>query len=283
MKIGLLVDSSTTSNILPYHHKGIALLPLHITGENGFDILDTPENVKKHQLYDQIINGRLFKTSQASPGEVANKYDELLKKYDYLVHIPIPENLSSMFATAHMVANQEKYRDRVTVIHNQNLPAQGLRELVIRLESDIANKKLKTPQEVIKAYHRYEPEYYVAIVPSDLKNLARGGRATKIASAVLNAFKTKVLIRWQAHPTKEGISRTINNLSDIVLKRGRQLHHRRFKLIVTAPLNYNAKTLTSLKQSLDDQGIKYQFEEIPSLYPIHAGVNTIGFIILPKK
>ena len=283
MKIGLLVDSSATANPIISKHHLISVLPLHITGAGAFDMLDTTANIKKHQIYERIASGESFKTSQASPGELAAKYDELLKKYDHVVHIPIPENLSSMLATAQMVANQDKYHGKVTVIHNRNLPAQGLRELVLRLEDEIATHKLKTPQEVVNAYQHYEPKYYVAIIPGDLRNLAQGGRATKIASAVLNVFKTKVLIRWQAHPAKEGISRTVTNLADVVLKRADQLHRRNFELIITAPINYNQKNLTMLREALDNRRIRYHIEEIPPLYPIHAGLNTIGFIVSPKK
>lgn len=283
MKIGLLVDSSATANPIISKHKHIHVLPLHITGEGGFDMLDTAANIKKNQIYERLAGGETFKTSQASPGELAAKYDELLKKYNHIIHIPIPENLSSMLATAKMVANEDKYRGKVTVIHNRNLPAQGLRELVLRLESEIASGQLKTPQEVVDAYHHHEPKYYVAIIPGDLRNLAQGGRATKIASAVLNVFKTKVLIRWQAHPSKEGISRTVTNLADVVLRHANQLHHRNFDLIVTAPLHYNQKSLAMLREALDNRNIRYRIEEIPPLYPIHAGVNTIGFIVSPKK
>jgi fatty acid-binding protein DegV len=57
---------------------------------NEKDVIDTDEETSANNFYEIVKTG-ITKTSQAAPGEVMKMYNELLKKYDELIHYPIAE------------------------------------------------------------------------------------------------------------------------------------------------------------------------------------------------
>lgn len=281
MKIGILVDSSATCQPELFKDTVIEWIPLHITYLNEIDILDTTENINKYKVFERIEQDEEWKTSQASPGELENKYDAMLSKYDHIVHIPITENLSSMMSTAMMVANEERYKGKVTIIHNKTVAAQGIKEIALHLSELIKNDTLKTASAVVKEFNHYSHAMYIALIPSDLKKLASGGRAVKIISTILNMFKTKTLIRWKEKPEKEAMGRTISGLMEKVIRNVEEGFNGTYHFILTSSPMRNEKNRQAAIQVLKENNIQFVEEPIPHLYPVHAGVETIGFIVTP--
>lgn len=284
MKIGILVDSSATAEPAIFNGTFVECLPLHLTYGSELDLLDTAENMEKHRVYERIKAGEIWKTSQASPGEVALRYEKMLKKYDHIIHIPITENLSSMLGTALIVASEDRFAEKVTVIKNRALAAQAVAIMALHLSALIKNETLQTPEMVIEEFERRLHAFYIGIIPGDLKRLASGGRATKIASSILNIFKTKVLIRWQEKPEKEGMGRTVGSLTEKAVKGMKeQFGHQKFHLILTTVPHFNDKNQKVVLEILKDNQIKCIKQPIPHLYPVHAGLDTVGFIAYPLE
>ncbi|ATZ16440.1 DegV family protein with EDD domain [Entomoplasma freundtii] len=282
MKIGILVDSSATADPTIFTKTLVECLPLHLTYGAEVDILDTPENMEKHQVYESIKQGAVWKTSQASPGEVAQRYEKMLKKYDHVIHIPITDNLSSMLGTALIVSRENRFVDKVTVIKNNTLAAQAISLMALHLSTLIKEGVLETPEMVVDEFYKMATVFYIGIIPGDLKRLASGGRATKIASSILNVFKTKVLIRWQEKPEKEGMGRTVGSLTDKAVRGMKELFpNQKFHVILTTVPIYNEKNRKAAAAVLKEEKIKYSKEPIPHLYPVHAGLETVGFIAYP--
>lgn len=285
MKICILVDSASTGTPSDYKDSVVEMIPLHITKSDGVDFFDTAENAKKNNLFESIKQGVIWKTSQASIGEIEAKYDELLAKYDYIVHLPIASNLSSMMATSMIVAKEDKYADKVTVIENDLLAAQALKEMALHLSNLIKNETITTPEQAVEEFNNWSKQMYVALIPSDLKKLAHGGRAVKVVSTVLNIFKTKLLICWGPSPEKEGIGRTISGLVSKVIDHVKK--DSRFKngyklIFLTSPAN-DEKVTSAAKQAFNDAKVKFCEEMMSNLYVVHAGLDTLGFIIVPTK
>ncbi|SYV95350.1 degV-like protein, partial [Mycoplasma putrefaciens] len=196
VKIGLLVDSASTYDASIFKETNIELIPLHIVMPDNTEFLDTNSNVVDNKILERVANGENVKTSQASIGELEQKYQELLKKYDHVVHIPITKNLSSMLQTASLVSQDEKFIDKVTVYQNTDLAAQAISEIALRLDQALKDGSVSTVQQAIEFIDQNKEKVYVSIIPGDLKKLSSGGRATGIITTVLNIFKTKLLIVW---------------------------------------------------------------------------------------
>src|SRR5699024_6455105 len=104
MKIGILIDSGgaiTNEEILKT--KNIDIIPLHVVLGDNTEFLDINENILKHNVFERVSNKEAVSTSMASPGELEEKYDEMLKIYDHIYHLTITPNLSGMKNTALMV------------------------------------------------------------------------------------------------------------------------------------------------------------------------------------
>jgi fatty acid-binding protein DegV len=102
MKYGILVDSGgiiIDDNAIK--NTNIHVIPLHVILGDKTEFLDTPENIKKYDVFTRVSNKEEITTSMASPGELEVKYDEMLKKYDHILHITITPNLSGMKDVAH--------------------------------------------------------------------------------------------------------------------------------------------------------------------------------------
>ena len=59
------------------------------------------------------------KTSQPTPGSVLELWDNLLKEYEYILHIPMSSGLSKSCDTAKMLAND--YNGRVIIVDNHRI------------------------------------------------------------------------------------------------------------------------------------------------------------------
>ncbi|AVN63969.1 6-phosphogluconate dehydratase [Mesoplasma florum] len=282
MKIVILLDSSGTNQSEKIKNKNIEVLPLHFTFPNGTDMLDTPKEVNEKGIIKLISEGVDIKTSQASPGEVENKYDELLKTYDHIYHIPITGNLSSMLQTAMMVSRDDKYIGKVTVYENLNIAAQAIEQTALYIFKLLEEGKITTPEEITESIKEYEKEMYIAIVPGDLKRLTSGGRGKKAVTTVLNILKTKVLIKWEAEPKKEAMGRTIHSIMDKVTKVYHEKYSKGFEMVFIRTSLTSSKIYEAARNALVESKINFSEELVPNIYTAHAGVDTIAFIITKK-
>ena len=75
-------------------------MPFQIDGETYYeDITLTQEEFYKYLEEDADIS-----TSQPSPGDVMERWDQLLEEYDEVVHIPMSSGLSGSCETAMTLA-----------------------------------------------------------------------------------------------------------------------------------------------------------------------------------
>ena len=63
----------------------------------------------------------MITTSQPSPGDVTDMWDELLKEYSEIVFIPMSSGLSNTCQTAALLAEDEPYAGKVFVVDNHRI------------------------------------------------------------------------------------------------------------------------------------------------------------------
>src|SRR5690606_15029854 len=79
-------------------------LRVHVNDKEYHDILD----IEPTEVYDAMRNGAVPKTSQVSPEEFLNAFEELAKNNEEAIYIAFSSNLSGTYNTAVMIANQLK-------------------------------------------------------------------------------------------------------------------------------------------------------------------------------
>ncbi|AHI53237.1 DegV family protein [Spiroplasma culicicola] len=278
MKIGLLFDSSSGLTTEQIKGTNIDVIPLHVIFDGEADFLDTPENHQKYETYKAIDGGKRVTTSMASPGEVSEKYDTLLKQYNHIICVTISPNLSGMYQTAVMVANDDEYKGKVTVLKHA-LAANCLKELAFKFDKMVAKEDIKV-EDFQTEIELWEKNTAIIIVPGELDRLAKGGRAKSVLISLLKMLKTKLAIQWGEKPKKVGMGRTITSLLEKIMKTIKNVCGQQFKLMFLHTPETTAKTIDQVKKYLDSAKLNYLEEIVPTPFTCHAGLETIAFIAI---
>ena len=101
-KIAIVTDSNSGITQKQAEELGIYVLPMPflINEETFFEDI----SLTQEEFYKRLAEGASISTSQPSPESVMNKWDELLKEYDEIVHIPMSSGLSGSCQSALMLA-----------------------------------------------------------------------------------------------------------------------------------------------------------------------------------
>ena len=117
MKVAVVTDSNSGITQSKAKELGISVIPMpFMINEETFE---EDINLTQEQFYEKLVEGAEISTSQPSPETVMNLWNELLKTYDEIVHIPMSSALSSSCQTAMMLA--EDFDGRVFVVDNQRI------------------------------------------------------------------------------------------------------------------------------------------------------------------
>ena len=116
-KVAIMTDSNSGITQKEAKKLGVYVLPMpFLMGDETYyeDI-----NLTQEGFYEKMESGCNISTSQPSPEAVLNMFDELLKEYDEVVHLPMSSGLSGSCQTAHMLSLD--FDDKVQVIDNQRI------------------------------------------------------------------------------------------------------------------------------------------------------------------
>ncbi|HAJ77647.1 MAG TPA: DegV family protein [Clostridiales bacterium] len=191
MKIAITTDSN--SGILPNEVEGqnIFVLPMSfiIDGKEYFENVDLTQDdfFARQSTCSEIL------TSQPSIFAVTEFWKNILKDYDYIVHIPMSSSLSSSTETAIHIAKDE-FDGKVFVVDNQRI-SLSQKQSVYDAQSLAASGK--TPQEIVDYLVDTKTENSIYIMVPDLKYLKKGGRITKTAAMIGTLLKIKPVLQIQ--------------------------------------------------------------------------------------
>ena len=113
-RIGIITDSHSSITQDEADRLGIKILPMpfYIGGECYYE----GKNITRNELMEKLINQEDISTSQPSPEEVMNLWDDVLEEYDNILYMPLSSGLSGSYSTAAMLAQEEKYKEKVYVV-----------------------------------------------------------------------------------------------------------------------------------------------------------------------
>ena len=115
--IAIVTDSN--SGILQSEAKelGIFVLPMPFFIDEKLHREEI--DLSQEAFYQILSEDGDVSTSQPSPADITDLWDEVLKSYDEIVHIPMSSGLSGSCQTAMMLADD--YDGRVHVVDNQRI------------------------------------------------------------------------------------------------------------------------------------------------------------------
>lgn len=169
---------------------GICVLPMpfFINEKLYFeDITLTQEEFYKYLEEDADIS-----TSQPSPGDVMERWDQLLEEYDEVVHIPMSSGLSGSCETAMTLA--QDYDGKVQVVNNQRISVTQEQSVYDAILLRDAGKDAAQIKEILEA-EKFESTIYITV--DTLKYLKKGGRITPAAAALGTVLNLKPVLQIQ--------------------------------------------------------------------------------------
>ena len=188
--IAIVTDSN--SGILQSEAKelGIFVLPMPFFIDEK---LHREEIDLSQEAFYQILseNGDVS-TSQPSPADITDLWDEVLKSYDEIVHIPMSRGLSGSCQTAMMLADD--YDGRVHVVDNQRI------SVTQKLAVFDAVNMVKAGMSAAQIKEKLTEEKLIAsiyIMVDTLKYLKKGGRITPAAAMLGTVLKLKPVLTIQ--------------------------------------------------------------------------------------
>ena len=118
-KIAIVVDTNSGISMSEAEKLGVYVIPMPfiIEGKEYYEGI----NLSSETFYEKLSSDADIHTSQPSIGSTMQMYDELLKKHDYIIHIPMSSSLSKTYETASMLSHQEDYEGKVFVIDNRRI------------------------------------------------------------------------------------------------------------------------------------------------------------------
>lgn len=189
-KIAIVTDSNSGITQEMGKTMGIHVIPMpfFIDGELFLeDITLTQEEFYKRLGEDSDIS-----TSQPSPGEVMECWDELLKEYDEIVHIPMSSGLSSTCHAAQSLS--QEYEGKVCVVDNQRISVTQKQSVEDAIVLRDAGKSAAEIKEILEA-EKLQASIYITV--DTLKYLKKGGRITPAAATLGTVLNLKPVLQIQ--------------------------------------------------------------------------------------
>lgn len=188
--IAILTDSNSGITQAEAEKTGVYVLPMpfYINEEEYLEDI----SLSQEGFYQKLKEGAEIHTSQPSPQNVLDKWDELLKEYDQILYIPMSSGLSSSYETAKMLS--EDYEGRVEVVNNQRISVT-MRHSIADAKNLIAQgKDAKTIREMLEE-DKLNSTIYITL--DTLYYLKKGGRITPAAAALGTLLKIKPVLQIQ--------------------------------------------------------------------------------------
>ena len=148
--------------------------------------------LSQEEFYKRLMQDEKISTSQPSPGEVCGLWDNLLKEYDEVVHIPMSSGLSASCETAMSLARD--YDGKVQVVDNQRISVTQRRSVLDAIELVKAGRSAAEIKEILEK-EKLESSIYITL--ETLKYLKKGGRITPAAAAIGTVLNLKPVLQIQ--------------------------------------------------------------------------------------
>lgn len=189
-KIAIVTDSNSGITQMEAEKLGIRVLPMpfYINGDLYYEDI----TLTQEEFYKSLDENADISTSQPSPADVMELWEELLQEYDEVIHIPMSSGLSSTCETAIMLAKE--FDGKVYVVDNQRISVTQRQSVMDALEMRASGMDA---EQIVEVLMREKLEASIYITVDTLKYLKKGGRITPAAAAIGTVLNLKPVLQIQ--------------------------------------------------------------------------------------
>lgn len=282
-KIAIVTDSNSGISQAKAEKYGVYVLPMKFN-INGVEYTEGI-SISHNEFYESQVNGAKIFTSQPSPSDVMDIWDEVLEKYDAIIHIPMASGLSSSFSTASMLASD--YNGKVTVIDNQRITVT-LKQAVLDAKALVDAGKSVT--DIRNALTLSKDDASIYMMVDDLKYLKAGGRISPATAAIGTMLHIKPILSVnsgiidsydKARGTKAAKKAILKALEKDMINKFHDDNINNYHLYTAAALRRD-EAIAWNEEVQDYFGIRSHIEAIPLSIATHVGIGTFGASLCKK-
>lgn len=287
MKIAIATDtnSSMTQKQADEHDIYLLPMPVIIDGETYLEGL----NIDNVQLYNAMKEHRDISSSQPSPGQLIEFWENILKDgYDQIVYIPMSSGLSNSCHNA--IQFSMDYDGKIQVVDNHRIS--------LTQEASVLSALLLAQQgltaEEIKNYleeRAYQASIYITV--DSMEYLKKGGRVTPAAAAFASVLNLKPILTIQgdkldtyakARGMKQAEEKMIEAIKQDRLTRYADVpdHQLRIETAGTFENEEKSEQWRQLVQSAFPS-IPVSYVDLPCSIACHVGINAAGTAIMRRE
>ncbi len=211
-KVAIVTDSNSGITQMEAKTLGIRVMPMpfYINDEQFLEDI----TLTQEQFYERLTDGAKILTSAPVMTDFTDLWEELLKDYDEIVHIPMSSGLSSTCSTAMMLA--QDYDGKVFVVDNQRISVTQRQSV---LDAMMLAEAGKSGQEIYDKLMENKMESSIYIMLDTLYYLKKGGRITPAAAALGTLLKLKPVLQIQGEKLDAfAKARTVKQGKSIMIK-----------------------------------------------------------------
>lgn len=183
----IMTDSNAGMTREEGERYGVEILPMSfiINGKIYYE----GEDISHEAFFRKLEENAQVSTSQPAPGEVTERWEKLLKRYNEVVYIPMSSGLSKSCETAQILAKE--YGGRVQVVDGRRI---SVPQKMMVLDGLALVKEGKSAAGIKAMLEESASDCAIYIAVDTLKYLKRGGRITGAAAAVGTMLNIKPVL-----------------------------------------------------------------------------------------
>jgi DegV family protein with EDD domain len=190
-KIGIVTDSHSGISQELGEKLGVRVLPMPFYF--GDECYYESKGITREEFYERLDSGIDVATSQPSPADVTALWDEALKEYDEIVHIPISSGLSGSCMMATGLASDEPYEGRVFVVDNGRVSTPQHRSVLDALEMVAEGYSGAQIKQMLDAS---ADKNVIYIGVDTLEHLKKGGRISPATATLGTMLNIKPVLKF---------------------------------------------------------------------------------------
>ncbi|MCR5273129.1 MAG: DegV family protein [Lachnospiraceae bacterium] len=275
-KVAILTDSNSGITQSQAKEMGVSVLPMpfFINEKTYFEDI----NLTQEEFYNLLKEDSDITTSMPAPGDVTDRWDELLKDHDQVVYIPMSSGLSSSCSAAMMLA-EEDYEGKVFVVDNQRISVT-MRQSVLDAK-ELAEKGYDGAaiKEILEK-EKFESSIYIMV--DTLYYLKKGGRITPAAAALGTFLKLKPVLQIQGEKLDSfAKARTVKQAKTIMLQAMHDDFDKRFagkKMHLCAAYTCSGEEAAAWKKEIEESFPGYEIVMNPLSLSVscHIGDGAVA-------
>lgn len=280
-KIGIVTDSSSGLTVKDFEEmKDIGFCPLLISFNDEETFEDDPRKFKEKEFLERITTKKqTAKTSQTPLGKTAEIWEEMLKKFEKIIFIPLSKHLSGQYNTAIMLAKEPNFKNKVFVFDSNGVSI--INYLLVKKAYKMVEDENNDINTILTSLKKIRDNYIALILPNDMSYLARGGRITKAAATLAEILKYKPILKFNGEIDKLDTTRTWK----------KAVHRALNEIIKFHKLNKNSTTLyviegfvepelfNKTKKLIESHNFKnVEYLKLSNVITAHTGMNAFAFV-----